>query len=952
MTPFLKSVAEDIYKKFNGDLSDIAIVFPNKRAGLFFNEYLVQNSGQPMWSPRYMTISELFQESSDILIGDTILLVSKLYKEYCKHTGSNESIDHFYHWGELMIKDFDDIDKNLINADKIFSNLRDLRSIGSVSDILDDNQRSAIEHFFNNLKPEKNSELKNRFLRIWEVINAIYHSFRDVLRKENIAYEGMLYRNAIENADNISFPCKKYIFVGFNALNRVESQLFDILKERNQALFYWDYDTSYTNADYHEAGRFMRQNLKRFPNELQNYAYDNLSATKKITVVSASTESIQARYVPKFIREHLSDKEIETAVILCNEKLLEAVQHTIPPEINNINVTMGFPISHSPIYNLMSMLIELQISGYSEEQQAFTYDCTQRLLNHPYVIQCSDNAQKIEKEITENRILFPSFELLQCDNFLAKIFTRRTDNTLWFASLADIVSSIAEKVGKSSDDEENIYKGLFNEALLKVFTQTQRFITLLESDEFSMQQSTIGRLFMRSLASQSIPFHGEPIVGLQVMGLLETRNLDFKNLIILSTNEGNLPKVSSENSFVPYNLRRAFGMTLTEHRDSIYAYNFYRLLQRAENITLVYNSSIDGNSGGECSRYILQLQANKNYIIEKKYLDSKESTGSSNVKEVVKTPAMVERLLRYFDFNNNPKAHILTPTAINSYIDCQLKFYYYYLMHLRQYEEVSTDIKPNEFGSIFHAAAEEFYKKITSEKRTIIDKRDLEPYIKKDALLYEFVDKAFNKIFFKSDSGKPVYDGEQYINREVLHRFLRRLIKIDYDKAPFTYIGSEINLSFKYSEAQTADGRNIELHIGGNIDRIDEKEGVLNIIDYKTGKEEEKNATIEKIFTHDGKTMNYILQSMLYSIAAVDCGISGDAIPSLMYIHKKETANYKDFIVKIDKKPISSINEYRDEFMQNLKSIINEIFNVNTPFSPTDDQDRCTLCPYKQICGR
>ena len=952
MTPFLKSVAEDIFKKFNNELADIAIVFPNKRAGLFFNEYLVQNSGHPVWSPRYMTISELFQESNDILIGDTILLVSKLYREYCRHTGSNESIDHFYYWGELMIKDFDDIDKNLIDADKIFSNLVSLRDIGNANDFLDEEQCNAIKQFFKNFRPEENGKLKDSFLKVWKVINAIYHSFGAALRKENIAYEGMLYRDTIENIRNISFPCKKYIFVGFNALNRVESKLFDTLKEREQALFYWDYDTVYTDVNYHEAGRFMRENLKRYPNELKEYDYDNLSKEKSITIVSAATDSIQARYVPKFIGEHLDDKEIETAVILCDEKLLEAVQHTIPPEVKNINITMGFPISHSPVYSLMSMLIELQISGYDEEHRTFTLDSVHSLLNHPYVIQCSENAQKIDKEVVENRILFPPLTLLQCDDFLAKIFTRRTDNALWFASLADIVSSIASKIGKMTENEENIYEGLFNEALLKVFTQAQRFITLLESDDISMQQSTVGRLFMRVLSSQSMPFHGEPIVGLQIMGLLETRNLDFKNIIILSTNEGNLPKVSSENSFVPYNLRRAFGMTLSEHRDSIYAYNFYRLLQRAENITIVYNSSVDSSSGGECSRYILQLQANRNYRIEKKYLDSKESNSHSEVKEVVKNRAMIEHLLRYFDFKTNRKAHVMTPSAINRYIDCPLQFYYYYLMNLKRYEEVTSEIKPNEFGSIFHAAAEEFYNKITAGKRVVINKGDLETYIKKDALLYEFVDKAFNDIYFKNEDGKPVYDGEQFINREVLHRFLLRLIKIDYEKAPFTYIGSEIKLSFKYSDAQTADGNNVELLIGGMADRIDEKDGVLNIIDYKTGKSEEKSATMDKIFAHDGDTMGYILQSMLYSIAAIESGMSNEAIPSLMYIHKKEKACYRDFVVKIDKEPIESINKHKEEFLRNLKACIDEIFNVNIPFYPTDDKDRCEWCAYKQICDR
>ncbi len=953
MTPFLKSVAQDIYTKFNEDLADIAIVFPNKRAGLFFNEYLVQLSNRPVWCPRYMTISELFEGCTDSITGDTILLVSKLYTLYCKHTHSNESIDQFYYWGELLIKDFDDIDKNLVDADKIFANLYDLRKMGSGNDTLDEEQKAAIQQFFRNFRPEEKSELKERFLKIWEVMGNIYHDFRTTLRSEKIAYEGLLYRDAIENNDNLTFPEKKYIFVGFNALNRVESKLFDILKERNQALFYWDYDSSYTDAPHHEAGHFMRQNLKRYPNALENICTEHFSTPKNLRIVSGATDTIQTRYVPEWIKEHHEDKEIETAVILCDETKLEATLHTIPPEVENINVTMGFPIAHTPVFTLVKLLVELQTHGYDEQHNTFVLETVHKILCHPYVQQCSSNAPTLDKHICEKRLFFPELKLLQADDFLAGIFTRRTDNSMWLASIGDIIYKIASntKNRNNKEAENNLFEELFCEALLKTFTQAQRLISILEESNMQMQQSTIGNLFMRILSMQSIPFHGEPVVGLQVMGLLETRNLDFKNIILLSANEGNLPKSSGDNSFIPYNLRRAFGLTLSEHRDSIYAYNFYRLLQRAENITLVYNNSADSATRGECSRYILQLQAVNNFNIEKVYLEAEQQNTKTTVAAVSKSDAMIKKLKHYFDFSSNKNAHEMSPTGINRYLACPMRFFYYYVMGLRKPDEIATRLEANDFGTIFHAAAENFYKQLTKGEQKIIEKSDLAPYIEKDALLYKFIDEAFNENFFKQQEGKPAYDGEQFINREVLHRFLLRLLKCDALHTPFKYIGSEQAVSFPFT-IQTNRGEKIEFHIGGRVDRMDEKDGTLEIIDYKTGGKEEIPQNIEQLFAYEGKHPGYIFQSMLYCIAAVESKLALKASPSLMYIHNKSSAAREDFVVKIAGQPIKDINTHRGEFMQHMQKTLEEIFNTDVPFTPTDDKNRCEWCDYKDLCGR
>lgn len=945
MTPFLKLVANDIYTKFNGKLHNTAIVFPNKRAGLFFNEYLLQCCGHPMWSPHYITISELFQQCSDAVIGDSIVLVNKLYKEYKLHTGSNESIDSFYHWGELLIKDFDDIDKNIADAKKIFSNLKDLRMLGNASSALEQEQAEAIKQFFSNFKPQQPSELKKRFLQIWEVLGGIYEGFKAQLRNEGIAYEGMLYRDIIEGNRPIDLPFDNYVFVGFNALNKVESRLFEIVKEQGKALFYWDYDETYINDKHHEAGRFMRSNLQKFPNALQGEFFSNIK-DKKIDIVNTATDSIQLRYASRWIGEHIGKNEVETALILCDESKLESVYHIIPPAVKERNITMGYPLSHTPVYDLVRLLMGLQTTGYDEEQQAFTLSAVHDLLNHPYIKQNCPQATEVDNIITEKRISFPPADLLHADDLLASIFTRHTDNALWMVSIGDIMYRIANKLQASANSnkkESDIYRELHLEAILKVFTQTQRFVGLLSNGELTMQQATLGNLFMRVLSSQSMPFHGEPVIGMQIMGLLETRNLDFKNIIFLSANEGYLPKKSTENSFIPYNLRRAFGLTLSEHRDSIYAYNFYRLLQRAKNITIVYNNNTD-NGTGECSRYILQLMAD-GLCGEKISLLARQKNKTTAQEAIEKNNTIIELLHRKYDHSYSDKATTLSPSAINCYLKCPLSFFYRYVMRLDAYQEYTPEIKNNDFGNIFHKAAELFY----GNEPRLVERGDIMPYLEKDALLYEFIDKAFREEYFKGDD-KPTYNGEQYINREVAHRFLKRLLRMDAEHAPFHYQGSEKGIYFTLPVELK--GVTAQLHIGGRIDRMDIKGDTLEIIDYKTGGEEDKPKELSQIFALEGKNMGYIFQVLLYSVAAIESGKADKVSPSLIYIHRNSSAQRADYVVKLNGEPITNVAPLKEEFIALLKDKIAEILNPDIPFSPTCDETHCQWCDYKRLCGK
>ncbi len=979
MTPFLKLVAEDVFERFHGHLENVAVVFPNKRAGLFFNKYLLERSGnKPIWSPRYMTINELFLQGSDLAIGDPILLVSKLYKEYiepfAKAGKKPETLDSFYYWGEMLIRDFDDIDKNLVDARMLFSNIEDLRKLGTGKDILTKEQIESVEQFFNNFKPENKSEIKSNFKDIWERLYEIYTKFKESLRQNNIAYEAMLYRDIIEHPEMLNLEYDKYVFVGFNALNGVERKLFKILKENDKALFYWDYDVHYVKNNHHEAGHFMRKNLGDFPNALEGVAFDSLKNDKKISVVSAGNNSIQARYLSQWLDSNLTEQEIETAVVLCDETMLEPILHTIPEKANGhelkyLNVTMGYPISSTPIYSLIKHLVELQIRGWSEKRGAFNLTNISNILKHPYVIAGSENSIKLRESLLKGKRFFPTDSELHADEFLKRIFTRHTNNKEWMESIASLVFDIANIANQENGSNE-LYNKLFCEATLKVHTQVQRMIHLFESGELNLEQPTAGRLLVRLLSMQSMPFHGEPVVGLQVMGLLETRNLDFKNVIMLSVNEGNIPKGKGENSYIPYNLRRAFGLTLSEHRDSIYAYNFYRLLQRAENVTLVYNNSSDSKGGGESSRYILQLEGSNMYNIARMALSAEQNCETINSREVPKTDAMVETLRRRFDKRYNSKAGLLTPSAINRYLKCGLSFFYYYILGLKPAEEIDVEMLPTDFGVVFHKAAEDLYKNMT-QRNNVIDSQSINHFLDQPLLLYQIIDEAFKETFFKG--GTPIYNGEQYINRDMLKRFLTHLLKIDKTAASFSYICGEgvVGMPYSIESNDTA----IDLEIGGTIDRIDVKDDTVNIIDYKTGGgARDTKTSLDEIFAHEGKSSGYRLQSFLYSVV-IDELLSGKPVntngggydwgkalkslkptkvsPHLIYVHKESGDDKREnYIVDVENRAVTDIAAIKDKFMKKLHGVLVDIFDKEKGFTPTCDEKRCEYCDYKKICGK
>lgn len=965
MQTFLQLVAQDLYQKIGNDLSRVAIVFPNKRASLFFNEYLAMQSDRPIWSPAYVSISELFRQLSPWKSGDPIRLVCELYKVFREETRSEETLDDFYFWGELLISDFDDVDKNLVDADRLFSNLQDLKNIMDDYDFLDSEQEEAIRQFFQNFSIERRTQLKEKFISLWDKLGDIYHHYRRNLEELGIAYEGMMYRYVMEELQSDKLKYEHYVFVGFNVLNKVETKFFERLREAGKALFYWDYDVFYTRLPRentppytHEAGEFILRNLKLFPNELPEAVFDTLRKPKNVRFISAPTENAQARYLPEWIRsvtkrelQETPVKEKENAVVLCNEALLLPVLHSIPPEVKNVNITMGFPLAQTPVYSFVSALIELQTTGYRRDTGRYQYEAVQSVLKHPYTRQLSTSAESLEKQLTSDNRFFPLPSELKQDIFLEQIFTPKTGISALCQYLTEMLREVAV-LYRQEQETDDIFNQLYRESLFKSYTLINRLLNLIDNGELNIQIDTLRRLLCRLLATSNIPFHGEPAIGMQVMGVLETRNLDFRNLIMLSLNEGQLPKAGGDSSFIPYNLRKAFGMTTIEHKNALYAYYFYRLIQRAENVTLLYNTASEGLNRGEMSRFMLQFLVESPHSISREYLEAGQSPQSGREIRVEKTPEIITRMYERYDVNRHPKS-LFSPSALNTYLDCRLKFYYRYVAGLKAPDEVSAEIDSALFGTIFHRAAELVYKDLTANGKEI-RKDDLEQVLRNDIKLQNYVDTAFKEEFFHvALTEKPEFNGTQLINAKVITSYLRQLLRNDLQYAPFFMEGMEKKVT-EIIEIETPQGK-LALNIGGTIDRIDSKDDTLRIVDYKTGGSPKTPENIKQLFTPADGRPNYIFQTFLY--ASIMCRKQSLKVaPSLLYIHRAASETYSPVIemgeARQPKMPVNNFAFYEDEFRERLQTLLQEIYNPEEAFTQTEDTKKCEFCDFRELCRR
>ena len=913
MKSFLEYVAADLIAKYGTDLSHVAVVFPNKRASLFLNEHLARLAGKPLWSPAYITISELFRSHSTLKVADPIQLVCELYQCFTRCTGIEETLDHFYGWGQLLLADFDDLDKNMAPADKVFANLRDIHELDDIS-YLTTEQKEMIQRFFSNFSDDHNSELKQRFLRLWSRMGDIYHAFNARLASQQIAYEGALYRQ-VATDEHIQFNYDTYIFIGFNLLQQVEQTLFRRLKAEGRARFYWDFDDYYLGKN--EAGHYIAQYLSAFPNELDIHdtdIYANFRQEKQLTYISAPTENIQARYISQWLDQGRIADGRRTAIVLCDEALLPTAIHCLPEAVEKVNVTTGYPLNLTAAATLVSQLLNLHIYGRSRKTGRYQSRLLRILNQHPYAPYLS-------------------------------IGTMSEDILPW---LRDTIRQVAVSIQEPD--------ALTQESLFRTYTLLNRVCELKASGGLDVDIITLQRLIMQIIQSTTIPFHGEPAEGIQVMGVLETRNLDFDHVLLLSCNEGNMPRGVNDTSFIPYSIRKAYGLTTIDHKVAIYAYYFHRLLQRASDVTIVYNNATNDGQTGEMSRFMLQLMVESGHPITFRSLKSGQTINLRAPQAVEKTDAVMQILRQRFSKEQGG----ISPTAISNYLRCPLRFFYRYVCNLIEPDDNEEDIIDNRiFGNIFHLAAQTIYERLKTLTGNHITALAIDDLLKSEVEIEQAVDAAIKEDLFQiKDPSRPMppLDGIQLINREVIIRYVRLLLETDRRLTPFTILGLEKKVTMPF---EIVSDQPFQTTIGGYIDRLDQVtdaatgEPRIRVVDYKTGGYRLKALPdIEAIFDPQNikDHSDYYLQAFLYS-HIVRRETTTPVSPALLFIQHAGADDY-DPTLCLGKEAVRDIASVSDTFMQLLNNKMGEIFDPALSLTPTDDRKRCDTCPYAAICGR
>lgn len=961
MKTFLEYVAEDILKRYGTDLTRVAVVFPNKRASLFLNQALAQQADQPVWSPTYITISELFRSRTSLTVVNPIKAVCMLQRIFVKITGRDEPLDHFFAWGQLLISDFDDVDKNMADAAQLFSNVRNLHELDSI-DYLDEEKKQLIMRFFSNFSGDP-TVLKQRFLDLWCHLYDIYVSFRLHLREEGLAYEGMLYREVVEH-DTGDYPFDHYLFVGFNVLQKVEQRLFRHLKEEGKAEFYWDYDGYYMHQSMHEAGTYLRRWIAPFPNRLNDNnpdIYDHLGHAKDLTFISSPTENLQARYISTWLREHDRWRDGKrTAIVMADENLLQTVIHCIPPEVEAINVTTGFPLQQTPVTSWVNHLFLLQTTGYSESEKSFHMSHVRKVLQHPYAQLMSPMAIDLTRQLIESKRFFADQEMIAQDEGLQLLFTQMDTYNDEFRHAENVIRWIKQVVEAVALAGGSRKGALFQESVFRMYTLLQQLEQLIVSGTLDCDLNMLRRLLSQLISVTSIPFHGEPARGVQVMGVLETRNLDFDHVLILSCNEGNMPKGVDDSSVIPHALRAAYELTTIDNKVAIYSYYFHRLIQRASDVTIMYNNSTEGGKAGEMSRFMLQLMVEWPYPIRKLSLQAGQETIQTEATAIVKDEKVMTQLGQLTKFS---------PTMLTKYLHCQLRFYYNYVANLYEMVEPNEDeLDVRSFGLIFHRAAQLMYEQLLPQECITSD--DIEKLLKQAATsqnpLLPLVAQATAEEYFHLPEGTkkhPKLNGLQLLSQQVVVKYLKQLLRTDQRVAPLRIIAHETDVERPITF--TAQGIERQVMVGGRIDRVDEVRldthgSHWRVVDYKTGSKQAKELkNLDEVFdrrkmsaAHADYQLQVMLYSMLLSQTLEEKHQSSHPIsPALLFIQHASQDDYTPEL-SLDGHTISDIKAYASDFEQHLQAVLSEIFDASKPFSPNTDTASCATCPYNVLCGR
>ncbi len=997
MDAFLKNIASYLYRKYGNALSDSALVFPNRRAGLFFTRYLSEIIDRPVWLPAVVNISDLMQSASSLQPADPITLNFELYRVYRSVTGSRESFDEFYNWGEILLADFDEIDKYMADAVALFRNVTELKKLEEQFDYLTPEQVEAIKSFWKSFSHADKSPQQKEFLRIWETLAEIYVKFKELLAGRGIAYEGMIFRDvalAVEKEALPALPYQKIFVAGFNALTECEKRLFDYLRKMDKAEFFWDYDEHYTARQGHQAGFFMRDNLSRYPHTGFSQEISNIKkSSPSAEIISVPSNSGQAKLLGTLGGIFKGDDPAATAIILPDESLLLPVLSSLPGEVTDINVTMGYPLRDGPVYGFVLNLISLQKNCRTDEtgNLLFHHKDVLALSQHPCFIKASPRfSRKLAIDINEKNLVCIDSSYLNGSVFGGLVFRWAREDLAFLDYIGEILTYIAKtsvnnavragdggKDTKRGDDaagasgienadratavggretedaDDNAGSDGFpeREFIYRLLNGLRRLSDILENSETEIRFDTLVKLMKKVLHGIRIPFNGEPLGGVQVMGVLETRALDFENVVWLSMNEGVFPAMQTGSSFIPFSLRRGHGLPGNEQHEAVWAYYFYRMLQRARRTIIVYNTRSEGLFTGEMSRFIYQLKFDRQFHVSEKSLVSNLLPPDNKPVRIEKTPDIMRMMERFS--GNAEGSRYLSPGAINAFADCSLRFYFRYIARIPEPGQIVEEIDMAIFGNIMHKSAQLIYEPFAGN---LVSAEDIGSLLADGEMIEQNVIKAFSEVM--PGGANRENDGLTGMNKiisGVIITYIREMLERDIHLAPFTIVALE--KEYRASLTVYSENRELTLNLGGIIDRVDEVSGTLRVVDYKTGGDEPDFKTVESLFERgNSKRRKAVFQTFLYAWLYLENSDRLTPVSPVLYQIKKFFGREQLVIFEKPsrslKKPVNDFAVYREEFENRLRMLLADMFNSQTPFDQVDDHEVCKYCVYNKLCKR
>jgi len=958
MQSFLEKLVKQLYSNYGEGISELCIVLPNRRAGLFLKTHFAQHLKNTFWAPEIYATEDFVALLSELEIVDSTTLLFELYETVKRVRKNNdESFDEFSKWGQVFLNDINEIDRYLVDAQQLFGNLKDIKEL--------DNWSLNSE--------EQLTDFQKQYLDFWQSLGVYYFDFKDQLLSKHQAYQGLAYKVVAENlSEKIKkHHWKKIIFAGFNALNKAEEKIIKDLLDAEKAQMIWDIDSYYVNDIKQEAGKFYRKYAatnsfsKASDDLLRNSVIEENLLTcgkKHITIIGAAKNIAQAKLAGNIVEQIKNEGHDlqNTALVLADENLLFPVLHSLPDDLKDINVTMGYPLKNTPLSGYFDLLFNLHINAarFSQGKTKYSYYYSDllNLLNHPYTgILIYDKEKRtsvksVIKTIQERNIVFASLTTVEKlfsekpreYEIIKQLFYHWQTPVDAIICVYYLIEQLKNNIIAQQHLEANNNTSLELEYLFAFTKIIKRMEALMRDYPDSISDiKTFYNTFKQIVRTATLPFYGEPLMGLQVMGMLETRTLDFENVILLSCNEDILPSGKSVNSFIPFDLKYYFGLPTYGDKDAIFAYHFYRLLQRASTIYLLYNTETDALGSGEKSRFLTQLihelpKANSTITIEEKLLNIPVDVNfHGNEINVAKTPLVMEQLLQKAE-------HGFSPSLLNRYINCSLQFYFQAIAGLKEAEEVEETIGADTLGNVIHEVLEALYLPFINKNLSVADVKEMKAQVE------ELVKKGFEKNY---SSNETAYGKNLLITKvasKFIHNFLDAEVKLVGGNAlqgkPLLIKQLETELKGEL----TVNDKSIKFH--GKADRIDSVGNVTRIVDYKTGMADAKELKLtEWNQLQTDATLAKTFQLMMYAWMYNKSGTTTGNLVSGIISFRELSAGLKT--VNVDGEELLN-TAVLNAFEEQLKNIMFELFNTEIEFKQTENVENCIYCSFKGICNR